>query len=1037
MNIAKWAVTRPVAVVMRIASLVLLGAVCLTKLPVDLLPKVSLPTVGITTQWPNVAPEEIEAQVTRPIERAVSSVTGLYQVSSTTVEGTSTVRVQFQWGTDIGQAAVDVLQLVERAKRSFPSDPTLQDPTVAKFDPTQMPILTYGITAPMDSVKLRTLVDNEISPMIEAVDGVASATVSGGDQRNIIVNVDPIRLRAYHLSLTNVIKRLVDENINLPAGISKQGKTEYIICSLGWFTSVEDIRRVPVGVFSGQTVALSDVATVQDAHPETRVFTRLNSMPAVGLTITKQSASNTISTAEGVFKAIEKVQKLYPDLKFALSYDQSSYISNSVTDVKTSAIIGGILAILILLFFLRNIRSTLVVALSIPISIISTFALLYMCGFTLNTMSLGGLALATGLIVDDAVVVLENIFRHIERDKKNAFDAAITGTQEILSAVVASTWTVMVVFLPLFLIKGQAGQMYTQFALVVIFSLAVSLLDATTVVPMLSAKLISEEAHMENISGAAAEHRNLLMRAFHRVGEWFNALDSVYRDRLIWALRHRWWVVGGALAILFCSLILKPLIGTELMPQSDSGYFSVNIKLPVGTALEKTDDTIRIVERIVKSNPDVKTVFATVGTGGRNSLAPYQGNLTVRLKDDHRASTQEVIMALRRKISRLPGVAARLTQSDIVSQLMTGGDQNVEVDIFGNNLDTLSVTAKDIIGRMRDIPGLQNLDVNWDASMPEVQWKVDRDKALKMGVSFSDVANTINTATNGTISSYYQEDGFQYPILVQMPESVRKTTAQMENLVVHPSMAASGASDILLSQVAHPIIGTGPSMITRQDRQRFIAITGMPQGRSSGEIQSDMQRIMADVHLPSGYYWDWGTNQKRQADEFGGMWLAVFLAIALIYMLLASQFESFIHPLTILLSVPLAGTGVILGLFLTGRSFGLTAFIGVLMLVGIVVKNGILLVDYTNLLRHKGMSRDEALITAGPTRLRPILMTASAAILGMLPIAIGLGKGSEIQAPMATAVIGGLITSTALTLFVVPTVYAILDDVVERSARKD
>lgn len=1042
MNIAKFAVTRPVAVVMRIAALVLLGAVCLTRLPVDLLPKVSMPIISVSTQWPNVAPEEIEAQVTRPIERAVSSVSGLDQVSSSTVEGSSSVRIQFQWGTDIGQAAVDVLQLVERAKRSFPTDPTLQSPTVFKVDPNQLPILIFGVSGEKDPVKLRTMLDNQISPIIESADGVASAVVTGGQQRNIIVDVDPIRLRAHHLSLSGVMRRIVQENVNLPAGIAKQGKTEYTIRSLGWFTSTDEIARVPVGVFDGQTVALSDVAEVRDSHPETRMYTRLNGQPAAGIIISKQSGSNTVSTAQSVFEKIDQVHKLYPDLKFNLSYDQSKFISDSVNDVKTSALIGGILAVLILLFFLRNIRSTLVVALSIPTSIISTFALLYMCGFTLNTMSLGGLALATGLIVDDAVVVLENIFRHIERDKKTSTEAAIGATNEILSAVVASTWTVMVVFLPLLLIKGQAGQMYTQFALVVIFSLAVSLLDATTVVPMLATKLISGEAHMENIESASSEHRSIMMRMFHRCGEWFDVLDEAYRTRLQWAIHHRLAVIAVAGAILLASVALIPMLGTELMPQTDAGNFTATIKMPVGTALSKTDEVMKQVEHIILANPNVETAFSAAGStlsmrGTTTSLTPYQGSVTVNLKEDRRQSTQEVMADLRKKFMHIPGVKPRLNQYDIVSALMTGGNQSVEVDIFGDDLQTLSSLSKDVMARVRDIPGLENVDVNWQDAMPEIQWKVDREKALRLGVSFEDVADTISTATNGTIASYYQEKGFQYPILVQMPEDTRKTASEMENLAINPSASGAGDHEVLLSQVAQPIFGTGPSQITRQNRQRYIAVSGTPQGRSVGEIQHDVRNALSDMRLPSGYYWDWGSDQKRQATEFSGMWVAVLLAIALIYMLLASQFESFIHPLTILLSVPLAATGVILGLFLTGRSFGLTAFIGVLMLVGIVVKNGILLVDYTNVLRSRGMDRDAALVAAGPTRLRPILMTASAAILGMLPIAIGLGKGSEVQAPMATAVIGGLITSTFLTLFVVPTVYALLDDAVIRLRHKE
>jgi HAE1 family hydrophobic/amphiphilic exporter-1 len=597
----------------------------------------------------------------------------------------------------------------------------------------------------------------------------------------------------------------------------------------------------------------------------------------------------------------------------------------------------------------------------------------------------------------------------------------------------------MVVFLPLLLIKGQAGQMFTQFALVVIFSLAVSLLDATTVVPMLATRLISGEAHHETMM-KASEHPSVLMRAFARAGRVLEALDRSYRNGLRWALSHRKLTLGGAFAITLGSFLLFPLLGTELMPQTDSGDFTINVKMPIGTALEKTNETMLKVESIVRANPNVRTAFGAAGTtlsmrGGTTSLTPYQGSVTVKLRDDRTQSTQDVMKDLRKELFRLPGVNARLTQFDLVTALMTGGNQNVEVDIFGDDLGELSRLSREVLAKIRNTPGLENVDVNWQESMPEIKWTVDRDKAQALGVSFADIASTINTATNGSLSSYYQEKGFQYPIIVQMPESERKTVTQVRNLVVRPGSASGGYQDVLLSQVAHPEYGYGPSEISRLDRQRYVGISGVPQGRSVSEIQADVEKAMAGVNLPPGYYWDWGTNQKRRAEEFGGMGLAVLLAIGLIYMLLASQFESFIHPLTILFSVPLAASGVILALFLTGRSFGLTAFIGVLMLVGIVVKNGILLVDYTNVLRGRGMLRDEALLTAGPTRLRPILMTASAAILGMLPLALALGKGSEVQAPMATAVIGGLATSTCLTLFVVPCMYTVLDDLFRRKER--
>ncbi len=1069
MGIAQLAVSHPVTVLMRIAALVLLGAISIVRLPVDLLPNVSVPTVAVVTTWPNVAPEVIETQVTRPIEESVSSASHLYEVDSSSTEGSSLVRVQFQWGTDIGQAAVDVLQLVERATQSFPVDPTLQTPVVFKFDPTQLPILIFGVTGEPDPVKLRTLLGNQVTPLIESADGVAAAVATGGQERAIIVDVNPDALLAQNLSLATVIGRIAAENVNLPAGIAKQGKTEYTIRSLGWFTSPQDMARIPVGTFSGQTVRLGEVATVRDSHSETRTYTRFNAQPSAGMIVLKQTGANTVATAQAVFEKVKLVQRLYPNLKFGLAYDQSKFISQSINDVKVNALLGGALAVLILLFFLRNIRSTLVVALSIPISIISTFALLYVGGFTINTMSLGGLALATGLIVDDAVVVLENIFRHVERGEEDITTAAVNATSEILSAVMASTWTVMVVFLPLFLIRGQAGQMFTQFALVVIFSLAVSLLDATTVVPMLATRLLHGEARGEAPrSGAVGA---LVARAFARFGAAFNVIDGAYRRGLQWALRHRLWTIAGAAGISGLSLLLVPQIGTELMPATDSGDFQVSLKMPIGTALSETDRTMLDIERVVKSHPDVESVFAASGTtlslrGTSSTLIPYQGSAQVLLKESRRESTLQVIADLRRQISKLPGANARIYQFDLVTALMTGGLPSVEVDIFGNDLGTLSSNASDVIGRVRGIRGYQNLDVNWQQAAPEIRWQVDRVVTSQLGLSYSDIANTIDTATNGTIASYYQEAGFEYPIIVQLPEAVRKTVPELQDLIINPgalsaasqaallssstsassaptggssaaptSSAASGASglqSVILRQVATPVYAMGPSEVTRLNRQRYVAVTGTPEGRSEGAIQTEIQHTLTGLHLPTGYYWDWGINQKRRAEEFANLGLAVVLAVGLIYMLLASQFESLIYPLIVLLSVPLAGTGVILALFLTGRTFGLTAFIGLLMLVGIVVKNGILLVDYTNLLRRRGMERDEAVLTAGPTRMRPILMTASAAILGMLPLALALGRGSEVQAPMATAVIGGLATSTLLTLFVVPTVYTLFDDLARR-----
>ena len=582
---------------MRIAAFVLLGCVCLTKLPIDLLPKVSIPTCAVVTNWPNVAPEDMETQISRPIEEAVAQVENVYTIQSVSITGQSTVRVQFNWGTDIDSGVIDVLQLVQRARVNFPTDPNLQQSLVYKYDPATLPIMIFGVTGDPDMIHLRTQLDNVITPIIESANGIASATDSGGLQRAIIINVDSKKLQAYGLSLTDVETRISQENLDLPAGQARQSDTEYTIRAYGYFDKPSDAARIPIGTYQGQVVALGQVADVVDGAQEQRISTRLNGEPAVGVIITKQTNANTVDTAKNVLAKIAQVEKLYPNLKFHLAYDQSGFITNSVNDLKSSAVIGGGMAIIVLLLFLRSFRSTVVVALSIPISLLSTFSLLYFCGYTLNTISLSGLALATGLIVDDAVVVLENIFRHIERDKKRAAVAAVTGANEIFSAVVASTLTIIIVFFPLMLIQGQAGQMFTQFALVVIFSISISLLDATTVVPMLASRFINEaeveeEAHPELMaqrekSWADRTSLQLVWPTVQCVG-----CHVPPRTHLV-AQTQVVDFGGGIVVTAVLTAVLLPNIGFEMLPQTDSGDLNVNLKHPVGTSYEQTNATMK------------------------------------------------------------------------------------------------------------------------------------------------------------------------------------------------------------------------------------------------------------------------------------------------------------------------------------------------------------------------------------------------------------------------------------------------------------
>jgi HAE1 family hydrophobic/amphiphilic exporter-1 len=1041
MNIGKFSVTRPVAVTMRIAALVLLGYICLLRIPIDLLPRIDIPTISTSVSWPNTPPENMEAQITRPLEQAVSTVQGIYMVSSTSSLGSSNVRVQFNYGVNIDQASLDVIQAVQRAKRRFPNDPNISEPSVFKFDPSSLPILNYGITGDPDLVHLRDIMTNEISPIVESSGGVAQVNIAGGYDRSVIVDVDPSKMQAYGVSIADISKRLNQENISLPAGFVTEGHTQYSIRSIGYFKTPQEIARMPLGYFSGRLLTLGQVANVRDATQDIQYYTRVNGEPGISLSVQKQADANTVETARAIKARIADVQKRYPNLKFRVLYDQSAFVQNSIQDLQRTAVIGGVLAILIITFFLRNMRSTFVVALSIPVSIISTFSLLYFCGFTLNTISLSGLALASGLIVDDAIVVLENIYRHIERDKKRAAEAAVTGTQEIVSAVLASTFTVMIVFLPLLLIKGQTGQTFTQFALVVIFSLAVSLLDATTVVPMLASRMIKErdviaEAHPE-LREELGIKSTPLTRVFDRVGGWFHNMDNSYRKGLQWSISHRGPILGVAVLAVVAAGALWPFVGRENLPQTDTGNLNVRVRLPLGTALETTDRIMKQVEGIIGNDPAVESYMVGSGFqmrgGGGGQDTPNNGSASIQLKATRKSSTDQVVKRLTAQMRRIPGARIQVTPFDIVANIIGGNNFGLSVDVYGQDLNQLTQTAKDVQSALDGIPGLDAVDVSIQDATPEVQMNIDRDKAQSMGVTFQDVANTLANSTNGQLSTYYQENGFQYPIYVQVPQNLRFNVNALLRLPV--AGTETRPTPVLLGQVATAKIGAGPNQIQRQNRQRFINVGGRVTDRPQSEVMADMSKALQKVRFPAGSYWTFSAQQLQSDKDYSGLGLSVFLAVALIYMLLATQFESFIYPLIVLCSVPLCAIGLVLALFLTGRSFGLTAFIGLLMLIGIVVKNGILLVDYTNQLRARGTPRNEAILTAAPTRLRPILMTSLAAILGMMPLALGIGTGSEMYVPLATAVIGGLTTSTMLTLFIVPTVYTIFDDLARKFRR--
>jgi hydrophobic/amphiphilic exporter-1 (mainly G- bacteria), HAE1 family len=1074
MPIARFAVNRRVTVAMMATAIVILGLFAFPRLPVALLPSFTPPVVSVGINYTNVAPQQMETLITRPIENAVSRVPGIQQINSTSSEGTSQVTAQFYYGTNIDTAAVDVQQQVARTFSTLPNDPNLSQPTINKFDPNQLPVVRSYVTDP--NMSTRDLVDlwtNTLSDEFSSIAGVASVSVSGDQTRAVMIEPDANKLAAYGLTMSQIVTRLGQENLNLPAGIVQIATKEYQIQANELFTNAQQIGKVIVSTKNGAPVFLRNVARVSDSIEEQRTFLRVNGKEAVSVSIIAQPNANVVQTANGVYAKIAQIEKRYPGMHISVVFDQRGFITDAVTALEHTALYGAILAVLVILLFLHSWRSTLIVGVSLPISVCGTLFAAYMFGFTLNTMTLGGLALAVGLIVDDAIVVIENIYRHMSRGQhvKEAAESAVT---EIFSAVLASSITVVTVFVPLLLIPGLQGLIFQPFATMVMVAVAISLLVALTTVPMLSTLLLREEKPHTN--GHHKGRYAIFVKNFDAAYERFSGW---YRKRLEWAVDHPGRVFAAAGVILIATLLALRLgvVTTEMFPASNSRYVRFNLRMPNGTALNVMNRVAQDVEARMKRDPRVVDVGAQVGSQGfflassvsnvaslsitlkpRTSggaaaqfVQQWQGALSGQLGGRRGASQGSAQrkpnpqFAKYRKIfgRPIPGLMAFGRTIDIVQNVISRGQDALDIQIYGSDMNQLYTIAQSrVIPRLAQVQGLTRPDTSITPSQPLLNVSINRDQAAQLGISTQSIAQTIDTGTSGSIASYLQINGTQYPILVQLPAQQRRSLATIENLQI-PVAGQSGSSSsgslatttsatpgqsyslptFPLAEVANISTGAGPSQITRQNKQREIDVTATLAGIPLGAAVQAATQIMNSTALPSGYYWQFGQSVTQQNQTFASLGLIVLLAVLLIYMLLASQFESLLHPLIIMFAVPLSLAGVVLALVMTQRSFGLTAFIGLLMLVGIVVKNAILVVEFTNQLRHRGLAPRDAVLQAAPLRLRPIVMTTLATTGGMLPIAAGIEAGSSTQAPLGTVVIGGLLCSTMLSLVVIPTLY--------------
>ncbi len=1023
MSIPRLAIQRPVTMFMISAVVVLLGGISLAGLPVDLMPDVTYPTITVRVGYGGVGPQEIEQLIVRPLEQTLAAVPGLEQINSTASEGSGNVRLNFAWGVDLNDATDEVRTRMDRVRGRLPLD--ADPPSILKFDVSAQPIMTVGVEGDYDRVTLRELAENDLARRLERVEGVASVTVDGGLRRQVRVELSKEKITALDLSVDRIINTIRTENQNLPLGEIIEGDTNFLLRSQGEFQNVDQIRDLVVLTKAGVPIYLRDIADVKDSTEDLRSFTRINGKPGVRLRVSKQSGKNTVAIAEGVNREVERTNREVPSVHLTVIDDSSVYIHRSIAAVKEAAWFGGILVVTIIFLFLRNVRSTLIICTSIPISVIGTFALLYFAGFTLNTMTFGGLALGIGMIVDASIVVLENTFRHMEHGKPR-MQAAIEGAEEVWSAILASTLTHIAVFVPLLFLSGVASIIFVQLSVVVMFSLSMSLFVAVTVVPVLCSRLLKLPPPVEQRKGPLGRMFTLTERGFEHV-------DESYRRLIHLALAHRPTVIIGAAALTVAAFLVLPTIPSELVPQTDEGEVTVSARLPTGTRVERTEAVVQRLEEMVKqTTPEVTTIISSAGGGGPMGGSASSANIQIKLVPrGDRTRTNDQSTDLRKSLTGIAGALITTRTSggnQQINRLLGGGnnDSRLAVEVRGEDLIEAKRISNDILAVLKQTPGVANPQLSREEGRPELAIRVDRPKAALLGMTVSNVANTIRTNVAGTTAGQYREKGREYPIIIRLRAEDRNSVDSVNDVLIStPSGLVLPAKNLLDLRSQ-----TGPTQIERKNQQRLTRVNAeVEAGTALSEAVHAVQARLPQVVVPEGFSVGFGAEVEQQSQAFKQLQVLLLLGVLLVYAVMASQYESLRDPFIVMFSVPVAAIGVVAALKLTSTSFSLQAYIGVIMLAGIVVSNAILLVDYTNVLRRRdGLGVREAVELAGRTRLRPILMTTLCTILGLVPMALGIGEGAELQAPLARVVIGGLTASTMVTLVLVPSVYTLFEE---------
>jgi len=1021
MKLANLSVGRPVTILMVVLVILLLGVVSLSRLAIDLMPEMNFPMAIIVTTYEGVGPEEVEQLVTRGIEGQIGTINGIKNISSESSPGSSTVIAEFGWGSDMDQKIFTMREKVDFIKPFLPEG--VGEPMIIKMDIGMMPIMMLGISGEQDLTTLKQIIEDKIQPRLERVDGVASVYLEGTKTREVHVEINPQKLEAYNLSIDDISNTIRGENNNTSGGYVEQAAKDYLVRVKGEFTSLQDLANILIPLKSGGQIKLQELAQIKDTYKEVSSYSMLNGVPSIALNVQKQSDANTVKVSDEVLKVLAEVKnELPPNVEIKAAFDQAEYIRQTINQVVKNGYLGAILAVVILFLFLRSVRSTLIIGTAIPISIITTFILVYFAGLSLNMMSLGGLALGIGMMVDSAIVILENIYRH-RQEGLSRIEAAKMGASEVGTAVVASTLTTVAVFLPIVYVEGMASQIFKPLALTISFALLASLLVALSLIPMLASKLLIVETN----GNGNDKPKNFIQRLSKKWGNAFGRLDVKYLSLLKWALKRKKTVIFITLAAFAGSIALIPLVGMEFIPASDDGYFSIDIQLPNSSILAETTQVVDKVEAVVASMDEVESIFLSAGSQGGMMTGGFgQGghlaNIVGRLVpiDQRERGVAEVMDDIRSRLTDLPGADIKISGGDAGF----GAQAPISLAIKGHDLDELQDLSQQFAERIKEVPGAREVTTSEEKGNPELAIKIDREKAAIYGVSSYQVSAAVRNGLEGAVSSKYRTGGEEIDIRVQLPEKDRNSIPSLNRLMISSIQGYS----VPLEEIAAIEYNTGPTKISRVNQSRQVTVTGDIFGRDLASVTEDIKIAIADIPLPAGYSYEIGGANKEMMESFQSLGLALVLAIIIVYMILAAQFEALLYPFIIMFSIPPTLIGVVGGLLITGRTFSVVSFIGVIMLAGIVVNNAIVLVDYINTLRKRGMEKEEAILKAGPTRLRPILMTTLTTVLALMPQALGIGEGAELSAPMATAVVAGLSFSTLVTLVLIPVMYYILDD---------